>query len=267
MNLVIYVVDDIKEVADITATHLRRAGHHVSVETDSQTALDVLCSDAEIDVIFLDIVMPGMLGSQIYEIMQLRARARCERTVFLTGFREMAPAWIRATGRIVLEKPVSPQVLQRAAAEIGKLGTPRGPRYPTDPPSSPTRLRSHPQLQSIVEDGMKEVSSVTSLAQNGDVMALKIKHIEDAHHLTKNDHALRLTKLEGHFEDKGVVSIIATDVRIGKAWIKSIPVVLTCLSLVLGGLWWFIHQSERENDVKILQQAAEKASQNRSQPQ
>lgn len=258
MNLVIYVVDDIEDIADITAMQLRKAGHQVSVETDSQAALEVLCSDAEIDVIFLDIVMPGMLGSQIYEIMQLRARARCERTVFLTGFRDMAPAWIRATGRIVLEKPVSPHLLQRTAIEIGKLSTPRGPRYPTDLPFF-GRQRSNPHLPSIVEDVGEEASSVTILAQSGDVLALKIKHIEESHGFTKSDHALRLTKLEGHFEDKGMVSMIATDVRIGKAWIKSIPIVLTCLSIVFGGLWWFIHQSERESDVRLLQQAAEKS--------
>lgn len=242
MKLVIYIVDDQKDAAEAVARFLRLKGHQVTLETNAPRALEVLLSNMEIDAIVLDIVMPDMLGSQIYETCEAQAPARCERIIFLTGYAEMAPTWIRQTGRIVLEKPADVPRIIRAIEEIGKLTTPRGPHFPTRP-------RSHPELPPMEAEQMdKEISKVSALAQSGDVIALKLQ-----------DHNKRLDTLESHFAPKGMVTEIRDDVKVGKAWIKSIPVVLGCLSILMGALWWFIHQAEREHDAPLLQKAAESA--------
>lgn len=245
MKLVIYVVDDQRVQAEATATVLRRAGHNVTVETNSTQALQTLLSDVEIDVTFLDIVMPDMLGSHIYETCEKQAPARCERIIFLTGYAEMAPSWIRRTGRLVLEKPCTPDRIVRAAEEMGRLVSPRGPNYAV---GVRREHRSHPELQSslaIPEED--EATGVTLLARNGDVTAVKVKTLEE-----------KVGKLEKHFEPEGTVDKIAKDMHAARTWLKSIVPVTVIIGALLAALMYIMHAEDRrvqeEQFRRVLQE-------------
>lgn len=247
MKLVIYVVDDQRVQAEATAAILRREGHHVTVETNSSQALQTLLSDVEIDVTFLDIVMPDMLGSHIYETCERQAPARCERTIFLTGFAEMAPSWIRRTGRLVLEKPCTPERIVRAAEEMGRLVSPRGPSYLLAG-GARREQRSHPELPPLTSPAQEdEPTGVTLLARNGDVTAVKVKTLEE-----------KVGKLEKHFEPEGVVDKMAKDIHAGRVWIKSIAPTIVIVGAILAGLMYVMHAEDRrvqeEQLHKVLQE-------------
>ena len=62
----VLVVEDDPEVLDVTVETLRQLGYEVLTAMDASSALSVLRRDAEIDILFSDIVMPrGMNGIQL----------------------------------------------------------------------------------------------------------------------------------------------------------------------------------------------------------
>ena len=74
----ILVVEDDPEVLDVTVEMLRGFGYEVLTAPDGPSALAVLRRDAEIDVLFTDIVMPrGMNGVELArEARRLRPNVR-----------------------------------------------------------------------------------------------------------------------------------------------------------------------------------------------
>jgi PAS domain S-box-containing protein len=73
-NETILVVDDEDGVRDITARILTRAGYHVLTATDGPNALAVAAvvagqQHAPIDLILTDVVMPGMLGTELVQLL------------------------------------------------------------------------------------------------------------------------------------------------------------------------------------------------------
>src|SRR5439155_24216325 len=67
----VLVVEDDPEVLDMTVEMLRGFGYEVLTAPDGPSALAVLRRDAEIDVLFTDIVMPrGMNGVELARAAQ-----------------------------------------------------------------------------------------------------------------------------------------------------------------------------------------------------
>ena len=84
----ILLVDDERDFAEILSLRLTDAGHQVRTAFSGQEALSVLAEtegDAlpEIDVIILDIKMPGMDG--IETLKQIKAKYPVVETILLTG--------------------------------------------------------------------------------------------------------------------------------------------------------------------------------------
>ncbi len=130
----------------------------------------------------------------------------------------------------------------------------------TDPPDSPAP-----------DSDRDEVTSVSLMAIGGNVIAVKLKHLESqfaAHkretEKTNEKRELatdnRFKDLEKHFEEKGMVMELRDDVKIAKSWIRGLPWVMgliyTVLTVAAGGVWYMIHSSERDHDLQLLQQAA-----------
>lgn len=128
MRAAIFVVDDEDLVARATAGLLRRAGHHVLVETSGKAAFDILKSDVEFDVTFLDLLMPDMTGGEIYTRCMQEAPARLRRLCFLTAGAHLVPTWIKSTGLPVIDKPANSDDLFRAVELFAKLDCSRGPQ-------------------------------------------------------------------------------------------------------------------------------------------
>jgi signal transduction histidine kinase/CheY-like chemotaxis protein len=58
----ILFVEDNKDIADVTKVNLEELGYRVIAVANADTALEILKANAEIDLVFSDIVMPGQLN-------------------------------------------------------------------------------------------------------------------------------------------------------------------------------------------------------------
>jgi len=58
----ILFVEDNKDIAEVTKVNLEELGYRVIAVANADTALDILKANAEIDLVFSDIVMPGQLN-------------------------------------------------------------------------------------------------------------------------------------------------------------------------------------------------------------
>jgi len=115
----VLVVEDSREVADVTATLLEQLGYRVVRAENAGEALHHLQQGIEVDLLFSDIVMPGpMDGIALAEHCQARYR---ELPVLLTsGFSDAAQA---ADGRFdILRKPFELAALERAIAAVLRNG-------------------------------------------------------------------------------------------------------------------------------------------------
>ncbi|MFI6857883.1 response regulator transcription factor [Streptomyces sp. NPDC050416] len=66
----VLVVDDEPDVRQLVAYKLRRCGHEVTAVTDGPAALRAV-RELKVDVVLLDVVMPGMTGLDV--LQELRA--------------------------------------------------------------------------------------------------------------------------------------------------------------------------------------------------
>lgn len=94
----VLVVDDERDLADITAVMLRFHGLDVVVAYCAQEALQVLESDTEIDAVFSDVVMPAMNGLELAETVQKRYPS--VKIVLASGYAQ--PALLAAGNRTFL---------------------------------------------------------------------------------------------------------------------------------------------------------------------
>lgn len=61
----ILLVDDDAEVRTVTAAYLSEMGHRVVEAADGSSALDILKTDSQLDVLIADFAMPGMTGTEL----------------------------------------------------------------------------------------------------------------------------------------------------------------------------------------------------------
>ena len=102
----ILVVDD-EPLVGRTFERLLGTDHEVTCCEDGERALDVLAERADFDLLFVDIVMPGMDGISLYRRLSERNPALARRVVFITGgaFAEGAASFLDETEQPVLYKP------------------------------------------------------------------------------------------------------------------------------------------------------------------
>ncbi|WP_262847950.1 response regulator transcription factor [Mumia quercus] len=101
------VVDDDASILDLLASSLRFAGFEVVTATDGRTALEQATTDPTLDLIVLDVMMPGIDGFEV--VTRLRREHRDIPVIFLTA--RDAPAdrvnGLTAGGDDYLVKPFS----------------------------------------------------------------------------------------------------------------------------------------------------------------
>ena len=107
----ILVVDDDPGVLDYASNVLEDCGYAVLTATDGAAALVVLREHPQIDLLFTDIVMPGLDGAEV-------ARRACQqkpglKILFTSGYAaDVVPAGP------LLKKPYRPQQLAQAVAAL-----------------------------------------------------------------------------------------------------------------------------------------------------
>jgi PAS domain S-box-containing protein len=114
----VLVIDD-EPVIGNTLRELLAPLHEVVAVTSAREALDTLATDA-FDVIFCDLMMPGMSGIDLFERLRAERRAMAERIVFMTGgaFTPRAAEFLASVPNRRMEKPFSLGLVERIVREM-----------------------------------------------------------------------------------------------------------------------------------------------------
>jgi CheY-like chemotaxis protein len=103
----ILLVDDEPMIVDALRRILAET-HAVVGATSATAALQILEADPEFDLIFCDLMMPGMTGMDFYDRVFERSPEIAERFVFMTGgaFAPRAAEFLQRIPNTCLDKPV-----------------------------------------------------------------------------------------------------------------------------------------------------------------
>jgi PAS domain S-box-containing protein len=106
------VVDDEPLVCTALARTLR-PHHDVTMSTRAQEALERIVAGERYDVVFCDLMMPGMSGMDFYATLKERYPDQAQRVVFLTGgaVTQQARAFLESVPSPHLEKPFASREL------------------------------------------------------------------------------------------------------------------------------------------------------------
>lgn len=108
------VVDDDPDVREIAITSLESLGYHMLAAENGPAALDLLARSGPVDLLIVDMAMPGMNGVEL--IRRARERQRDLRAMLVTGYADVA-AFAPAAGDLVLQKPYRLERLAENVAE------------------------------------------------------------------------------------------------------------------------------------------------------
>lgn len=116
----VLIVDDDMRIGRVFSNLL--APHHEVVAVDSGTsALSRLREDSAWDVIVSDVMMPGINGAELLDVLQEESEPLCTiPIIFMTGGITDAKLRLRVieSSRPILSKPVSPELLEDAIARV-----------------------------------------------------------------------------------------------------------------------------------------------------
>lgn len=120
----ILLVDDDEGVRDYTAQVLEDAGYAVETAAQADEAEIFLRSDAPLDLMITDIVMPGRDGAALARLcQQVRPEAK---VLFITGYtRHIAPDLLAESE--VLDKPYQRDALLHAVRHVLGAGALKAP--------------------------------------------------------------------------------------------------------------------------------------------
>ncbi len=115
----ILVVDDDPNVRQLLREFIEMEGHQVLEAAEATSARRVLAQEA-VDLIFLDVMMPGESGTSLCHCIKDDPECRDIKVVLLTGF-EGERSWsqgLRSGADIFLVKPVNRQRIKVLLEEL-----------------------------------------------------------------------------------------------------------------------------------------------------
>ncbi len=120
----VLVIDDEIPIAN-TMRELLSARHDVTATTSVRDALAVVQSGRDFDVVFCDLMMPGLGGIELYEELRDRRPALAKRVVFMTGgaFTARAAEFLASIENRRVEKPFSLGLIERIVREMAPTET------------------------------------------------------------------------------------------------------------------------------------------------
>jgi len=109
----ILVVDDNEKNRDMLGRHLKRLGYLSSFASNGQEALDML-EHRYYDLVLLDIMMPGMNGYQVLEIIKSKEKWKHIPVIVVSAIQEVESAvrCIELGAEDYLTKPFNPVTLK-----------------------------------------------------------------------------------------------------------------------------------------------------------
>ena len=110
---VILAVDDMPENRELISRLLSRAGHTVISAVSGEEALELL-ETRGVDVVLLDLMMPGIGGAEVLKVMKENPALRATPVIMISGRQDMDQiiACIQAGADDYLLKPFNPVLLQ-----------------------------------------------------------------------------------------------------------------------------------------------------------
>ena len=110
-NISILVVDDEEDVVEVVSHFLEEEGYSVHKAYDGEEALEK--ADGEIDLIVLDIMLPGLDGYEVCQRLRSRVETETIPIIFLSAKveEEDQVKGLMLGGDDYLTKPVSPQII------------------------------------------------------------------------------------------------------------------------------------------------------------
>jgi PAS domain S-box-containing protein len=120
----VLVIDDEIPIAN-TMRELLGAKHDVTATTSVRDALAVVQSGRDFDVVFCDLMMPGMSGIELYEALRDQRPALAKRVVFMTGgaFTARAAEFLASIDNRRVEKPFSLGLIEAIVREMAPTET------------------------------------------------------------------------------------------------------------------------------------------------
>lgn len=114
----ILVVDDQEMNRDMLSRRLRRLGHEVDVANDGETALEILRADGTYDLVLLDIMMPGLDGYGVLDVLKGDEKLRDLPVIMISALTDVESVvrCIELGADDHLPKPFNPTLLR---ARIG----------------------------------------------------------------------------------------------------------------------------------------------------
>lgn len=114
----ILLVDDEETVLRFSARVLAKEGFRVLLAGSGQEALDAARADDAIDLLMTDVMMPGMNGCQLAEL--LLAQRPSLRVLFISGYAEdvLVTNVGLVPGAAFLSKPFKPKALVTKVREV-----------------------------------------------------------------------------------------------------------------------------------------------------
>ena len=111
----ILVVDDESSFRMFTALVLDLIGHQTTQAASGREALE---APGPFDLLLTDLMMPLMMGDELAE--RMRQRDPAVKVVYLTGHAEewFKDKGMRLAGDTVLQKPVSPELLEDTVSHL-----------------------------------------------------------------------------------------------------------------------------------------------------
>lgn len=108
----VLLVEDDDEVAALTAEMLAQLGHDATRVSNATAALGALANHRKIDVVFTDVMMPGMSGAEL--ACEIRKRRPDLPIILTTGYDGDAVAAAKAQDLPLLRKPYRLEALSKA---------------------------------------------------------------------------------------------------------------------------------------------------------
>ncbi len=142
----ILIVDDEPHLRKVLDRLMTKQGYQVRTAADGATALK-LVQQKEPDVVLLDVMMPGIDGSEV--LRQLRQRTKATRVIVFTAWRESAgPPRVTELKRdadAFITKPASTRKILASVNRVLRLAPSEQPgRRPPDVPSKARRVKEAP---------------------------------------------------------------------------------------------------------------------------
>jgi two-component system chemotaxis response regulator CheY len=116
----VLIVDDAKSIRNEVIDVLTRAGYHVAEAADGTEALAYLAGPGAVDLVVLDVNMPGMNGLDVLDRIQLEHKARNIPILMLTteAERVLVERAKKAGAKGWLLKPIKHELLVSTVARL-----------------------------------------------------------------------------------------------------------------------------------------------------